>query len=65
MPIVIENIGFVKGYICEYRLRINDKIITTFRHDREDGLSECLKGDATSVIMEQIKPFLPDGKKGD
>lgn len=27
----------------DYELRVNDKVIATFRHKREDGLTKCLQ----------------------
>ncbi|MDP2902412.1 MAG: hypothetical protein Q8N96_04815 [Methylovulum sp.] len=43
--IAIVNIsthGFPIGW-NEYELRINEKVIATFRHKREEGLTKCLE----------------------
>lgn len=36
-----------------YELRINSEVITTFNHNREDGLAVCLK--KASIAAEQAK----------
>ena len=51
--ITITNVETVKGSICKYVLKINDKVITTFKHDRNDGLAECLKDAAFAVYVEE------------
>ena len=52
MPIIIENISIhahAEG-INQYRLRINEKLIVEFEHDRSyNGLSQCLRDAAEAV----------------
>ena len=43
MPIIIENTGGNPSGNSRYLLRINEKIITDFKHHRPDGLAQCLK----------------------
>jgi hypothetical protein len=37
----------------EYELRINSKVIATFRHKREEGLTKCLE--RAAVAAEKAK----------
>ena len=38
---------------CQYELRINKRVITTFKHNRTEGLSVCLK--KASIAAEKAK----------
>jgi hypothetical protein len=43
-----------------YRVQINDKVICTFEHLREDGLAECLRKAAAAVEdAEAAKSWYP------
>lgn len=48
MAVIIRNLGGDMLGICEYEVRINDQRITTFRHNRVDGLTVCLQKAATA-----------------
>ena len=39
----------IKYHVCTYEVRINQKIICTFEHDRRDGLEICLSKAAKAV----------------
>ena len=43
MSIIIRNLGGDLLGVCEYEVRINEKRITTFKHNRMDGLGKCLE----------------------
>ena len=52
MSIIITNKGQAPGEnetTRIYHIKINDKLITEFTHDREDGLAECLRKAADAV----------------
>lgn len=40
--IAIINTGGDMDGVCNYNLQINKDLITTFTHDRRDGLAKCL-----------------------
>ena len=57
---------------CTYNLSINTTIITTFKHDRREGLAQCLRDAADAVdekkekrvmIVERIVARTSDYKK--
>ena len=54
MSIIIRNLG---GDLplgeCTYEIRINEKVITTFKHKRTEGLSKCLAEASRAVIQSQ------------
>jgi hypothetical protein len=69
----IVNMKHISGNIYEYEVRINHDVITTFKHDREKGLSGCLEDAAKAVAkkdcadtvrflkeMEQEYAYIPD-----
>lgn len=37
----------------KYEVRINDEVITTFKHNREEGLSVCLSKAAHAVLLKE------------
>jgi len=41
--IAIVNVGGDMRGICEYELRINREVITTFNHNRTENLAVCLR----------------------
>ena len=43
MSIIIQNMGGNPLGVCKYQLRINEKVIAEFEHNRPDGLTACLK----------------------
>ena len=49
--IAIINDGKVRGAtgVHGYRVQINDRVICTFEHLREDSLAECLRKAAPAV----------------
>lgn len=56
MSIIIQNLGAVDERSADdpmgernYVVRINDKIITYFKHTRKDGLATCLRKAAEAV----------------
>lgn len=48
MIAIINQGGDMSGE-CEYRVQINNELITTFKHSRPDGLAECLRKAADAV----------------
>ncbi len=59
--IAIVNRGGDKNGICKYSLQVNNKILTTFKHNRKDGLSTCLRKAADAYDKYQnilIQEFL-------
>ena len=52
MAIIIRNIGGDLLGVCEYEVRINDRRITTFKHDRQDGLGKCLELASKAAIQQ-------------
>jgi len=54
--ICIINIGeFHETDINEYELRINYKVIGTFKHKRSDGLAECLRRAAKCAEISMLE----------
>lgn len=54
MSIIIRNLGGDLPFgECEYEVRINELVITTFKHTRTDGLSVCLTKAAKAVTQQQ------------
>ena len=53
MSIIITNVGGNPLGVSEYEVRINNKIITTFMHNRKDGLPKCLQEAAKAVDKQQ------------
>jgi hypothetical protein len=51
MSIIIQNITDVPTSVGsnKYQVRINQKVIAEYYHNREDGLAECLRKAATAV----------------
>lgn len=43
MAVIIENIGGNPSGSSRYLLRINEKEIAKFKHNRPEGLAQCLK----------------------
>ena len=41
----------------EYELRINTKVIATFRHKREEGLTKCLERAAEAAEKAKLMEF--------
>ena len=53
MSIIIRNLGGDTLGVCTYEVRINEKVITTFKHSRPDGLSKCLDLASKAVLQQQ------------
>lgn len=49
MSIVIHNLGGDPLGECSYEIRINERVITTFKHNRVKGLAACLRRAADAV----------------
>jgi len=60
MAIIIQNISEHPGPMGphRYQLRINQKVICEFEHNRENGLAVCLRKGADAVIYKLHKPLL-------
>jgi hypothetical protein len=62
MSIIITNITSEKtieaGGPDLYKIRINDKVITTFRHNRPDGLAVCLQRAAHAVAEQDMMELI-------
>lgn len=66
--IAIVNVtkGGMKDGINDYELRINHRVICTFQHVRESGLSQCLIDAAKAFDdqrlkqIEQVQQFIRD-----
>jgi len=50
--IAIINTGNVVNGAHEYRIQINKQLITTFTHNRSDGLDVCLHRAADAVTSK-------------
>ena len=48
----IVNVKHISGSVYEYEVRINHDVITTFQHDRREGLSKCL-AEAAKAVSKQ------------
>lgn len=53
MAIVIRNLNGDPLGLCEYEVRINEKRITTFKHNRPAGLRACLLAAANAVEAQK------------
>lgn len=53
MSIIIHNLSGNPLGVCEYELRINERRIATFTHNRADGLTKCLE--RAAVAAEEAK----------
>ena len=53
MSIIIRNLGGDTLGICDYEIRINERRITTFKHNRLDGLGVCLEL-ASKAVTQQM-----------
>ena len=65
MPVIIENISprdRPNSQPHDYRLRINAKLITNFRHVRDRGLAECLRAAADAVDALLSEPQASEGR---
>ena len=51
--ITIINVGGNPSGVCSYLLRINHKVMCEFAHDRNKGLSECLR--AAADAYDRVK----------
>ena len=47
-----------KGGERNYTVQINNKVITTFKHKRKDGLAVCLEKAAEAVKKQDIQNML-------
>lgn len=60
--IAIVNIGGDLEGVCKYQLRINQKVITEFEHNRLDDLGTCLRKAAKAADAhkqgEVVKMYL-------
>jgi len=57
MSIIITNKGQAHGEnetTRIYHIKINEKLITEFTHDRENGLAECLRKAADAVDKRRL-----------
>lgn len=50
--IAIVNTKKIKNDLCEYEVRINQKVICTFQHKRMNGLGMCLM-EASKAVEKQ------------
>lgn len=48
--IAIVNIGGNMEGVCKYELRVNQTVITTFKHNRKHGLAICLLAAAYAAL---------------
>ena len=63
--IAIINTGNVVNGAHEYRIQINKKVITTFTHNRGNGLDVCLHRAAeavTSKILQDMQMIVEEEK---
>lgn len=66
MSIIIHNIGGDLLGVCEYEVCINQRQITTFKHNRPDGLTVCLQKAAKACEgkkWEDTKRFFEEASK--
>ena len=47
--IAIINRGGPEDGVCTYSVGINKRVLTTFKHNRKDGLAVCLRKAADAV----------------
>lgn len=62
MSIIIQNMGGDMNGVCDYELRINRDVIATFRHDRRDGLEECLRVAAGAAKVARMREAMITNK---
>lgn len=55
--IEIKNIGSNPLGICDYEVRFNGNLITTFSHDGRDGLATCLERAGKAVERQKWVEF--------
>lgn len=55
--IEIKNIGGNPFGVCDYEVKINGRLITTFSHDRCDGLAKCLERAGKAVDRQKWIEF--------
>ena len=55
MSIIIHNLGGDLNGLCEYELCINRTRLTTFTHNRPDGLERCLLEAARAAKRAEIE----------
>jgi hypothetical protein len=62
VSIIIQNITDVPTSVGsnKYQVRINQKVIAEYYHNREDGLAECLRKAATAVEQPDRIEFKVD-----
>jgi hypothetical protein len=53
MSIIIRNLGGDLLGVCNYEVRINERVICNFKHNRPDGLSKCLSEASRTVVQQQ------------
>lgn len=53
MSIIIQNMKGDAFGVCTYQLRINQKVIAEFEHNRPDGLAVCLREAASAAGKAQ------------
>jgi hypothetical protein len=58
MSIIIQNMGGPVDGVCKYQLRINQRVIVEFEHDRRDGLSACLNKAAEAAEQERVREVI-------
>ncbi len=57
--IAIINVGKIKNRKkWKYRVQINNKLVTTFYHNREDRLSVCLEKAAKAVREKESNEII-------
>ena len=59
MSIIIHNIGGNPLGVSEYELCINERCLTTFKHDRSKGLAECLREAAKAMDRAKEAQICP------
>jgi len=55
-PVAIVNIGS-DGDEHVYEVRINRRVLFTFKHTREDGLAECLRRASVAAQKDAPSPY--------
>ena len=56
--IKIINDGGDPHGICEYRIQVEDMHICRFKHNRLDGLADCLKKAAEAVELSEWADYV-------
>lgn len=49
MAIIIRNLGGNPLGTCDYEVRVNERVMAHFSHDRGDGLTTCLRKAAEAI----------------